>query len=101
MPLLAYVRTDNPPLVDAVFAEAGGFTHLQWVGQAEAGDARIQYRAAERLPDLGVAADGYEVLVWGEGRPGAGLDFESRWHELITTALTSSAVSAVARYLTK
>jgi hypothetical protein len=99
MQLVEYRRSDESDLVEAVFADAeeGNYLHIQKLGARraarEGGRPRIQYAEHEQRPPIGVAATDYAVLT--EGRNGAWLEIDSRWHELMSMALGRSGLNSV------
>lgn len=100
MRLLAYRRTIDPSVVDAVFAMPNGFFHLQRADGSSPEGAKIQFGFRDRMPDLGKVAHGYDFLVSGGANRTAQLELESRWHELVAEALTvPGGLTALARFI--
>ena len=62
--------------------------HLQRVDSPEVEGSKIQVTVAPSVPTLEFAAEGYEPLARLGSGPTARLDYESRWHELMISALT-------------
>jgi hypothetical protein len=99
MQLVEYRRSDESDLVEAVFADAeeGKYLHIQKLGTRhmarEGRRPRIQYAEWDQRPAIGTEATDYEILE--EGRNGAWLELDSRWHELMVIALGPGGSTAV------
>jgi hypothetical protein len=100
MRLVAYRRSEDLPLVDAVFADRSGYLHAQLVDAPDAEDARIQFALSPQMPDLGGEVSGHEEIARAGSGPDARLDLEMRWHQLIANAFSGpDGATAVLRFV--